>query len=70
MDELLTYDQVAELLKVKKTTVKNWASLGKIPKTGIRGRFSRKAIEAWIEMQHVPSAIEIMKENLRNFKRK
>ncbi|MDJ1501852.1 helix-turn-helix domain-containing protein [Xanthocytophaga agilis] len=69
MDELLTYDDLVPILKVTKKTLQNWASDGKLPKTHIRGRFSRKAIEAWIEMQHVPSAIEIMKDNLRNYKK-
>ncbi|MDJ1481733.1 helix-turn-helix domain-containing protein [Cytophagaceae bacterium YF14B1] len=60
MDELLTYEDLAKILKVKKQTLRNWASEGKIPKTHIRGRFSRKAIEAWIEMQHTPSALETL----------
>ena len=69
MDELLTYDDLVPILKRSRQTLKNWASQGKLPKTGMPGLFSRKAIEDWIEMQHVPSAIEIMKENLRNYKK-
>ncbi|WP_409932564.1 helix-turn-helix domain-containing protein [Xanthocytophaga flavus] len=53
------------MLNVKKTTVKNWASSGKLPKTYIRGKFSRKEIEQWIQMQHIPSAIELMQDRLK-----
>ncbi|MDJ1483120.1 helix-turn-helix domain-containing protein [Cytophagaceae bacterium YF14B1] len=63
--DLIGYDELAAMLSVKKQTLMNWASSGKLPKTYTRGKFSRKAIEQWIQMQHVPSAIELMQDLMK-----
>ena len=48
--ELLTVDEVADFLRVKPSTVYEWAKQGKIPasKVGRLWRFSRKDVEAWV----------------------
>ncbi|MDJ1501841.1 helix-turn-helix domain-containing protein [Xanthocytophaga agilis] len=63
--DLIGYDELAVMLKVKKQTLRNWAYEGKLPKTYTRGKFSRKAIEDWIQMQHIPSAIELMQDLMK-----
>ena len=47
--ELLTVDEVADFLRVKPSTVYEWAKNGKIParKVGRLWRFSREEIESW-----------------------
>ncbi|MFW6106558.1 MAG: helix-turn-helix domain-containing protein [bacterium] len=49
-NELLTVDEVADFLRVKPSTVYEWAKQGKIPasKVGRLWRFSRKDVEAWV----------------------
>ena len=68
-EDLLTIDQVAELLQVKKATVYAWTHQGWIPhvKVGRRlVRFRREAIEAWLKAQEVEGrltrvpAVEVM----------
>ena len=48
--ELLTVDEVADFLRVKPSTVYEWAKNGKIPasKVGRLWRFSREEVEAWV----------------------
>ena len=49
--ELLTIDQVADLLQVSPKTVRNWVYRRKIPHRKINGvlRFLRPEITKWIE---------------------
>jgi excisionase family DNA binding protein len=49
--DLMTIDEVAEYLRVKKRTVYEWLKKGKIPATKTVGqwRFRRKLIDAWLE---------------------
>jgi len=48
--ELLTVDKVADFLRVRPSTVYEWAKDGRIPasKVGRLWRFSREEIEAWV----------------------
>lgn len=50
MDSLLTVDEVAKLLSVKKSTLYTWAYRKQIPsqKVGKMLRFRREDIEAWL----------------------
>ena len=47
--ELMTSDQVADYLQVKKKTIQNWTSLNKIPYKGKKGsrRYKKSDIELW-----------------------
>lgn len=63
--EYIDYRQLSLMLKRSEKTLKNWASMGKLPKTHIRGLFSRKAIEEWMKLGHVPSALELMHNSLQ-----
>jgi len=49
-NELLTVEEVADFLRVKPSTVYEWAKQGKIPasKVGRLWRFSKQDIEAWV----------------------
>jgi excisionase family DNA binding protein len=51
MEHLLTIEQLAELLQVKKSTIYSWTFTRKIPFLKINGilRFKEKAIYAWVE---------------------
>ena len=51
MDRLLTVEEIAELLGVKKSTVYAWVSEGYMPhcKVGKCLRFREKTVEAWVE---------------------
>ncbi len=64
-DEILTISEFAELLKIAEKTVYVLALRREVPgfKVGGQWRFSRAAIDSWIEMrsrapQYPPSAIE------------
>jgi excisionase family DNA binding protein len=48
--QLLVVDEVADFLRVKSSTVYEWAKNGKIParKVGRLWRFSREDIEVWM----------------------
>ena len=48
---LLTIDEVADYLRVKKRTVYDWVKKGKIPaiKTVGQWRFKKVSIEEWLE---------------------
>lgn len=52
-DEILTLPEVAGLLKVARKTVYTMAQKQELPSFKVRGqwRFSRAAIDAWIERQ-------------------
>ena len=52
--ELMTVDEVAEYLRVKKRTVYEWLKNGKIPAIKAVGqwRFKREKIDAWLESQY------------------
>ena len=51
MSRLIDIDELAEYLKLKKQTIYNWLSAGKISgiKVGWVWRFERKEIEAWLK---------------------
>ena len=48
---ILTIDEVADYLRVKKRTVYDWAKKGKIPaiKTVGQWRFKKDKIDEWLE---------------------
>lgn len=50
MSRLIDIDELAEYLKLKKQTIYNWLSDGKISGIKVGGvwRFDRKEIEAWL----------------------
>ncbi len=54
-EDLLTIDQVAAFLKVRKSTLYSWTHQGWIPhvKVGRLVRFRREAIEAWLKSREV-----------------
>ena len=49
--ELMTIEEVAEYLRVKKRTIYDWLKKGKIPaiKTVGQWRFKREKIDAWLD---------------------
>lgn len=51
IEELMTIDEVAQYLRVKKRTVYDWVKKKKIPavKTVGQWRFQKKKIDAWLE---------------------
>ena len=53
-EKLMTIDEVAEYLQVKKRTVYDWLKKGKIPaiKTVGQWRFKREQIDEWLQEQH------------------
>lgn len=53
-EKLMTIDEIAEYLQVKKRTVYDWLKKGKIPaiKTVGQWRFKRAQIDAWLQEQH------------------
>lgn len=50
-ENLMTIEEVAEYLRVKKRTVYDWAKRGKIPAIKAVGqwRFKKEKIDAWLE---------------------
>lgn len=54
-EKLMTVDEVAEYLQVKKRTVYDWLKKGKIPaiKTVGQWRFKSEQIDAWLQAQNV-----------------
>ena len=50
-DRLMTIEEVANYLRVKKRTVYDWLKKGKIPAIKAVGqwRFKREKIDAWLE---------------------
>jgi len=57
--ELLTYEQMAQILQVSPGTLRNWVSQGFIPhiKIGRAVRFDPKVIEAWLQKRSHPGRI-------------
>ncbi len=55
MDKLLTIDELAEVLSVKKSTIYQWVHLGLIPhiKMGRLLRFKKEDIEKWLLSKQV-----------------
>ena len=53
MDKLLTIEQLAATLQVKKATIYSWTFTRKIPFVKVNGalRFKEKAITNWIDEQ-------------------
>lgn len=53
LEELMTIEELAEYLRVKKRTVYDWLRKGKIPAVKAVGqwRFRKKKIEDWLESQ-------------------
>jgi len=51
--DLMTIDEVAEYLRVKKRTIYQWVKTGKIPavKTVGQWRFKKEKIDEWLEQQ-------------------
>lgn len=49
--KILTIEEVAELLKVKKSTLYSWVSEGRIPSFKLHGlvRFDKEEIEGWVQ---------------------
>lgn len=57
--ELLTYDQAAELLGVKRGTLYSWVHLKRVPHIRLSKRcvrFDRRELEAWIAKKKVAPA--------------
>ena len=54
MEDIMTLEEVAKYLKVKRQTIYNWAQAGKIPaaKLGKEWRFRRSVIDKWFN-QHM-----------------
>ncbi len=55
MDKLLTIDELAEVLTVKKSTIYQWVHLGLIPhiKVGRLLRFKERNIQKWLISRQV-----------------
>ena len=51
---LMTLEELAEYLRVKKRTVYDWVKKGKIPAIKAVGqwRFKKETIDAWLESHH------------------
>ena len=54
LEKLMTIDEVAEYLQVKKRTVYDWLKKGKIQaiKTVGQWRFKRDQIDVWLQQQN------------------
>ena len=50
-EQLMTIEEVADYLRVKKRTIYDWLKKGKIPavKTVGQWRFQKEKIKAWLE---------------------
>lgn len=57
-ENLLTYDQLSDLLRVSVKTLRDWVYKRKIPflKVGKLIRFKRSEIELWITRKENPNA--------------
>lgn len=53
IQELMTIDELAQYLRVKRRTIYEWVKKGKIPaiKTVGQWRFKKEKIDAWLESQ-------------------
>ncbi|MDP8263903.1 MAG: helix-turn-helix domain-containing protein [Candidatus Aceula lacicola] len=54
INSLMTIEEVADYLRVKKRTVYDWVKKGKIPAIKAVGqwRFKKEKIDQWLETQH------------------
>jgi excisionase family DNA binding protein len=61
MSRLIDIDELAEYLKLKKQTIYNWLSDGKISGIKVGGvwRFERKEIEAWLKTKRRVGTTEV-----------
>jgi excisionase family DNA binding protein len=61
MSRLIDIDELAEYLKLKKQTIYNWLSDGKISGIKVGGvwRFERKEIEAWLKTKRRVGKTEV-----------
>jgi excisionase family DNA binding protein len=61
MSRLIDIDELAQYLKLKKQTIYNWLSDGKISGIKVGGvwRFDRKEIEAWLRTKRRVSKTEV-----------
>ncbi len=59
MEKLLTIDELAEVLSVKKSTIYQWIHLGLIPhmKVGRLLRFRERDIEKWLSSKQVEPSV-------------
>ena len=59
MDKLLTIDELAEVLSVKKSTIYQWVHLGLIPhiKVGRLLRFREEDIQKWLISRQVEPSV-------------
>ena len=59
MDKLLTIDELAEVLTVKKSTIYQWVHLGLIPhmKVGRLLRFREEDIQKWLISKQVEPSV-------------
>lgn len=55
-DEILTMDDLAEYLKISKSTLYKLAQANKLPgqKIGKRWRFHKEAVDAWVKRKAEP----------------
>ena len=53
-EKLMTIEEMAVYLRVKKRTIYDWLKKGKIPaiKTVGQWRFKRETVDAWLESDH------------------
>ncbi len=53
-ESLMTIEDLAKYLRVKKRTVYDWLKKGKIPaiKTVGQWRFKKERIDAWLDSEH------------------
>ena len=53
VEQLMTIEELADYLRVKKRTVYDWVKKGKIPaiKTVGQWRFQKRKIDEWLESQ-------------------
>lgn len=53
--KILTIEEVAELLKVKKSTLYSWVSEGRIPSFKLHGLvcFDKEEIEGWVRQSRI-----------------
>ncbi len=58
MKNLLTIDELCEKIKLKRQTVYQLSSEGRIPRIKLGGRllFDEEEIQAWLEQFHLPSS--------------
>jgi len=59
MNQLLTAQEVADFLKVKLSTIRNWTHLQYIPHVKLRAavRYSRSDVEEWLHKRSVAGRI-------------